>query len=63
MPTHEHFPLPKSESSKETVDNAILAHRLCNRIDHSIRVRRSYASDLKRIENARAEAIRLNSVD
>src|SRR6476660_470880 len=47
MPTHEHFPLPASEGGKETVDNAILAHRLCNRIDHSIRVGRSYASDLK----------------
>jgi hypothetical protein len=63
MPTHEHSPLPKSEGGKETVDNAILAHRLCNRIDYSLRVGRSYASDLKRIENARAEAIRLNSVD
>src|SRR6266480_881336 len=44
MPTHEHFPLSKSEGGKETVDNAILAHRLCNRIDYSIRVGRSYAS-------------------
>ena len=40
------------------MDNAILAHRLCNRIDYSIRVGRSYASDLARIENAREEAIR-----
>ena len=63
MPTLEHFPLPKREGGKETVDNAILAHRLCNRIDYSIRVGRSYASDLKRIENAREEAIRRDSVD
>jgi len=61
MPTHEHFPLSKSEGGKETVDNAILAHRLCNRIDYSIRVGRSYASDLKRIRKAREDAIRLNN--
>src|SRR3954452_13926306 len=36
MPTHEHFPLSKREGGKEAVDNAILAHRLCNRIDYSI---------------------------
>ena len=57
-PTHEHFPLSKKDGGKETVDNAILAHRLCNRIDYSIRVGRSYASDLARIEKAREEAIR-----
>ena len=61
MPTHEHFPLSKSKGGKETVDNAILAHRLCNRIDYSIRVGRSYASDLKRIRKAREDAIRLNN--
>ena len=50
MPTHEHFPLSKREGGKVAVDNAILAHRLCNRIDYSISVgRSSYASDLKRI--------------
>src|SRR3954451_1198086 len=58
MPTHEHFPLSKKEGGKESVDNAILAHRLCNRIDYSIRVGRSYARDLARIEKAREEAIR-----
>ena len=58
MPTHEHFPLSRKEGGKETVDNAILAHRLCNRIDYSIRVGRSYARDLARIEKAREEAIR-----
>ncbi len=61
MPTHEHFPLSKSEGGTETVDNAILAHRLCNRIDYSIRVGRSYASDLKRIRKAREDAIRRNN--
>jgi hypothetical protein len=60
MPIHEHSPRSKSEGGKETVDNAILAHRLCNRIDYSMRVGRSYASDLKRIRKAREDAIRLN---
>src|SRR6202142_428520 len=44
-PTHEHFPRSKSEGGHRVVDNALLAHRLCNRIDHSIRVGRSYARD------------------
>jgi hypothetical protein len=58
MPTHEHFPLSKREGGKVAVDNAILAHRLCNRIDYSISVGRSHASDLKRIKTAREDAIR-----
>jgi hypothetical protein len=53
MPTHEHFPLSKREGGKVAVDNAILAHRLCNRIDYSLRVGRPYARDLERIRNAR----------
>ena len=61
MPTLEHFPLSKREGGKEAVDNAILAHRLCNRIDYSITVGRSYTSDLKRIEKAREDAIRCNN--
>ena len=61
MPTHEHFPLSKREGGKAAVDNAILAHRLCNRIDYSISVGRSYASDLKRIRKAREDAIRCNN--
>jgi hypothetical protein len=60
MPTHEHFPLSKREGGKVAVDNAILAHRLCNRIDYSISVGRSYASDLKRTRKAREDAIRRN---
>ncbi|MDP1849173.1 MAG: hypothetical protein Q8K79_15390 [Solirubrobacteraceae bacterium] len=60
MPTHEHFPLSKQEGGKEAVDNAILAHRLCNRIDYSIRVGRSHARDLERIRKAREEAIARN---
>jgi hypothetical protein len=60
MPTHEHFPISKQDGGKEAVDNAILAHRLCNRIDYSIRVGRSHARDLERIKKAREEAITRN---
>lgn len=58
MPTHEHFPISKQDGGREAVDNAILAHRLCNRIDYSIRVGRSHARDLERIRKAREEALR-----
>jgi hypothetical protein len=58
MPTVEHYPLSHREGGKETVDNVLLAHRLCNRIDYSISDGRSYASDLKTIRKAREEAIR-----
>jgi hypothetical protein len=58
MPTLEHFPTPKREGGRKAVDNAILAHRLCNRIDYSMTVGRSHASDLERIRRAREEAIR-----
>jgi hypothetical protein len=61
MPTLEHFPISKREGGKNAVTNAILAHRLCNRIDYSIRAGRSYASDLKRIRKAREDAIRRNN--
>jgi hypothetical protein len=56
MPTVEHFPIPKREGGRESVDNVILAHRLCNRIDYSIAVGRSHASDLERIRKAREAA-------
>lgn len=59
-PTHEHFPLAKKDGGHRTVDNAVLSHRLCNRIDYSIRVGRSYARDLERVRKAREEAIRRN---
>ena len=58
MPTVEHFPVPEREGGKETVDNVLLAHRLCNRIDHSLRVGRSHERDLERIRKAREDAIR-----
>ena len=60
-PTNEHFPLSKMDGGREAVDNAILAHRLCNRIDYSIRVGRSHEKDLERIRRAREEAIRRNN--
>lgn len=60
MPTLEHYPHPKREGGRRQVANAILAHRLCNRIDYSIGVGRSHARDLGRIEKAREEAILRN---
>lgn len=57
MPTIEHFPIPKRDGGRKTVDNVVLAHRLCNRIDYSKAVGRSHKSDLARIERARDEAI------
>ena len=62
MPTLEHFPVYKKDGGKAAVDNAILAHRLCNRIDHSLRVGRSHERDLERIRKAREEGIRRNDV-
>jgi hypothetical protein len=61
MPTLEHFPVSKKEGGKAAVDNAILAHRLCNRLDHLLRVGRSHGRDLERIRKARAEGIRRNN--
>ena len=55
-PTHEHFPISKREGGHRDVDNAILAHRLCNRIDYSLRVGRSHKGDLERIRKARESA-------
>ena len=60
MPTFEHFPVPKRAGGRKIVDNAILAHRLCNRVDYSMTVGRSHASDLERVMKAREEAIRHN---
>jgi hypothetical protein len=62
-PTHEHFPIPKRDGGQRTVDNSILAHRLCNRIDYSMLVGRSHRSDLERIRKAREAAIAAASLD
>ena len=63
MPAHEHFPVSKQDGGTEAVDNAILAHRLCNRLDYSIRAERSHARDLERIRKAREDAIARNWQD
>ena len=60
-PTHEHFPLSKKDGGHRNVDNAVLAHRLCNRMDYSIIADRSHARDLERIRKAREDAIRRNN--
>jgi hypothetical protein len=57
----EHFPVSKKDGGKAAVDNAILAHRLCNRLVHSLRVGRSHRRDLERIRKAREEGIRRNN--
>jgi hypothetical protein len=62
MPTLEHYPVSKKEGGKAAADNAILAHRLCNRLDHSLRVGRAHRRDLDRIRRAREEGIRRNHV-
>ena len=56
MPTHEHFPRPRREGGQRSLDNAVLAHRLCNRIDYSISAGRPYARDLERVRKAREAA-------
>jgi hypothetical protein len=49
----------KRDGGHGLVDNTILAHRLCNRIDYSISVRgRPNPRDLERVRKAREEAIR-----
>jgi hypothetical protein len=53
MPTHEHFPRSKREGGHRSLDNAVLAHRPCNRIDYSISTGRPYARDLERVKRAR----------
>jgi hypothetical protein len=53
MPTHEHYPRTKAKGGHRTVDNALLAHRLCNRVPYAKSIGRSYAKDLARVEAAR----------
>jgi hypothetical protein len=43
-PTHEHFPISKEDGGHRKVDNAILAHRLCNRIDYAGRMGNAWAT-------------------
>lgn len=55
-PTFEHYPIPKVAGGRKTVDNAVLAHRLCNKLDHFIRSGLSIETDLARVRKAREEA-------
>jgi hypothetical protein len=61
MPTHEHFPRSQATGRHRTVDNALLAHRLCNRIDYSRSINRPHEKDLQRVEAAREACIRRNA--
>lgn len=61
MPTHEHFPRSKASGGHRTVDNALLAHRLCNRVDYSKSIGRPHAKDLARVEEARRRASQTES--
>jgi hypothetical protein len=54
--TFEHSPIPKVEGGGMTVDNAVLAHRLCNKLDHFIRKGLSIEKDLARVAKACEEA-------
>jgi hypothetical protein len=56
MPSVEHYPIPKREGGLESVENVILAHRFCNRIDFSLTSGRSHKRDLERIRKAREAA-------
>lgn len=55
-PSHEHYPLPKRDGGYRSVDNSVLAHVLCNRVDYSKSVGRSYKKDLQRVEKARKDS-------
>ncbi len=57
MPTPDHFPILKKDGGHLTVTNVRLAHRLCNRVDYSKQIGRTYARDLARVEAARRTAI------
>jgi len=54
--TFEHYPIAKLDGGRRTVDNAVLAHRLCNKLDHFIRHGLSIEKDLERIRSARETA-------
>jgi hypothetical protein len=52
-PTHEHFPIPKRDGGQRTLENTILAHRLCNKLDYFMSQGLSIENDLARVEVAR----------
>jgi hypothetical protein len=59
-PTHEHFPIPKRDGGQRTLENTILAHRLCNKLDYFISQGLSIEKDLARVEVARKAAAAAN---
>ena len=56
-PTHHYFPIPKRDGGKATPENAILAHRICNKLDYSISEGHPIDKLLARIEAAREAAV------
>jgi len=54
--TFEHSPIAKRDGGRTTPDNAVLAHRLCNKLDHSIRHGLSIEKDLARVRKAQESA-------
>jgi len=59
MPTADHFPRLRKDGGHLDVDNVRLAHRLCNRVDYSKAIGRSYSRDLARVDSARRGAVLL----
>lgn len=60
-PNHEHAPISKEDGGHRTVDNSLLAHNLCNRIDYSRRINRPHQKDLDRVEAARKKCVEATS--
>ena len=57
MPTHDHSPRPKREGGHRAVDNAVLAHRLCNQLAYVKSVKQSEVGLRMRAESNRQRAI------
>ena len=62
-PTHEHFPTAKRDGGHRTVENTVLAHRLCNKLDFPKSKGWSIEKDLARVELARAAAAELRRLE
>jgi hypothetical protein len=55
IPTYEHSPR-RRDGGQRSLEHAVLAHRLCNRVAAAIADGRSYEGDLERVEAARRRA-------
>jgi hypothetical protein len=53
MPTADHYPVIKAEGGQLRANNVRLAHRLCNRVDYSIRIGRPHERDLQTVATLR----------